>query len=116
VLLLDDGVVQFHHHGFVNLKRIPFFLFHYIEIFFLTFLNFLYFVIYVVFSLCFSISSIDQPTSKKLCNEVVQNSINEIIIDFVFQLSNGDQSEFFDVELMDQTMLHHPFLILVRTR
>lgn len=32
------------------------------------------------------------------CNENVQDSIDEIIIDFVFQLSTGDQSEIFDVE------------------
>jgi hypothetical protein len=98
VLLLDDGVVQFHHHGFVKKIIFLFFLFHYIEIFFLVFLNFPYFVIYVVFSFSFSISSFDQPTSKKLCYENVQDSIDEIIIDFVFQLSVRDRSEFFDVE------------------
>jgi hypothetical protein len=52
----------------------------------------------MLFFLSFSISSIDQPTSKKLWNENVQDFIDEIIIDFVFQLPNGDQTEFFNVE------------------
>jgi hypothetical protein len=36
VFLLDDGVVQFHHHGFIKKSFFLFFLFHYIEILFLT--------------------------------------------------------------------------------
>ncbi len=113
VLLLDDGVVQFHHHGFVKTLFFLFFLFRYIEIFFLTFLNFHYFVIYVVFSFSFSISSIDQPTSKKLCNENVQDSIEEIIIDFVSNYQLEIEVNFLMLNLLDQIRLHHPFLILL---
>jgi hypothetical protein len=46
-------------------------------------------------------SSIDQPTSKKLWSENVQDFIDEVNIDFVFQLLAHELNEFFDVEFVD---------------
>jgi hypothetical protein len=46
-------------------------------------------------------SSIDQPTSKKLWSENVQDYIDEANTDFVFQLLAHELNEFHDVEFVD---------------
>jgi hypothetical protein len=46
-------------------------------------------------------SFIDQPTSKKLWNEYVQDFIDEINIDSIFQLLAHELNENFDVEFVD---------------
>jgi hypothetical protein len=58
-------------------------------------------------------SSIDQPTSKKLWSENAQDFIDEVNIDFVFHLLAHELNEFFDVEFVGYIMLHHPFLLLL---
>jgi len=50
---------------------------------------------------------------KKLCNENVQDSIEEIIIDFISNYQLEIEVNFLMLNLLDQIRLHHPFLILL---
>jgi hypothetical protein len=89
-MLYGDGVVQFHHHGFVDN-----FFFHYIVN--ASSYNFLFSPINFVFPYL-SMSSIDQRASKKLCSNNVENYIDEVIINLFFRLLASVLNEFFDVE------------------